>query len=46
MQDGDVNQTFADISSIIKNYQYQPNTSIKEGIKEFIIWYSNYYNKL
>ncbi len=43
MQDGDVNQTFADVSHLIENYQYQPKTSINEGVLKFVNWYFDYY---
>ena len=42
MQQGDVPKTFADISEIIKDFGYRPNTSINKGLKEFIKWYKNY----
>jgi len=42
MQAGDVPKTFADISEIIKDFGYKPNTSINKGLKEFIRWYKNY----
>lgn len=45
MQDGDVNQTFADISSLTKNFNYQPKTSIKLGVSKFVDWYKEFYNK-
>jgi len=45
MQDGDVNQTFADISSLVKNFNYQPKTSIKSGVSQFVEWYKEFNNK-
>ena len=42
MKAGDVPKTFADISEIIKDFGYKPNTSINKGLKEFIRWYKNY----
>jgi len=42
MQQGDVPKTFADISEIVKDFGYRPNTSINKGLKEFIKWYKNY----
>ncbi|GGW63319.1 UDP-glucuronate 4-epimerase [Winogradskyella epiphytica] len=44
MQPGDVERTWADVDELIKDYDYQPNTSIKHGVKSFIDWYKNYYN--
>lgn len=44
MQPGDVGKTWADIDSLIKDYDYKPNTSVKSGIKSFINWYKEFYN--
>ncbi|NRR92889.1 NAD-dependent epimerase [Winogradskyella undariae] len=44
MQPGDVERTWADVDELIKDYNYSPNTSIKEGVKSFINWYKDYYN--
>ena len=43
MQMGDVKRTWADVSELIKDYNYKPSTSIEEGIKQFITWYKEYY---
>jgi len=43
MQMGDVQRTWADVSELIKDYNYKPSTSIEEGIKQFITWYKEYY---
>jgi len=43
MQPGDVERTWADVRELIKDYDYRPNTSIKDGVKSFIDWYKNYY---
>ena len=44
MQPGDVERTWADVDELIKDYDYQPNTSIKQGVKSFIDWFKGYYN--
>ena len=44
MQPGDVVATYADIEDIKKELGYLPQTSIKEGIKNFINWYKDYYS--
>ena len=44
MQDGDVKKTWASISKIMKDYNFQNNVSLDEGIKEFINWYKVYHN--
>ncbi len=43
MQPGDVEKTWANVDELIKDYKYQPNTSIKEGVKSFVDWYKIYY---
>jgi len=43
MQPGDVERTWADVDQLIKDYDYSPNTSIKEGVKAFIDWFKEYY---
>lgn len=44
LQPGDVPETFADVNSLIHDTGYKPNTSIQEGIKNFIEWYKSYYH--
>lgn len=44
IQPGDVPETFADVSNLVAEMNYKPETSIKSGIHEFITWYKNYYN--
>ena len=44
MQPGDVEQTWANVDELIKDYDYRPNTPIKDGVKSFIDWFKNYYN--
>lgn len=43
MQPGDVSTTYADVSKLKKDFNYAPNTSVKEGISEFVKWYREYY---
>tara|TARA_R110002050_G_scaffold69630_2_gene150678 strand:- start:8155 stop:9195 length:1041 start_codon:yes stop_codon:yes gene_type:complete len=45
MQPGDVENTCADIATLIKTYNYRPKTSIKEGVYSYIKWFKTYYNK-
>ncbi len=44
MQDGDVKITWADLSMLQKNTNYESKTPIQEGVKEFIGWYRTFYN--
>jgi UDP-glucuronate 4-epimerase len=39
MQPGDVSQTYAEVSDLMEDYGYAPNTSIDEGLKHFVQWY-------
>ena len=43
MQDGDVKKTWASISKITKDYNFQNNISLDNGIEEFINWYKVYH---
>ena len=44
MQDGDVSETWADISELKTEFDYEPSISYKEGIKKFVNWYKIYYS--
>lgn len=43
MQPGDVEKTWADVDSLIRDFDYSPNTPIKNGVAEFINWYKKFY---
>ena len=43
MQLGDVKKTYADTSYINDLINFKPKTSLKNGIREFIAWYKNFY---
>ena len=43
MQPGDVLETFADISDLMRDTGFAPATSIEEGIRGFIAWYREHY---
>ncbi len=45
MQKGDVPITYADTSELEKDFAYKPNTSLRDGLKEFARWYKQYYIK-
>lgn len=45
IQAGDVPSTYADVSDLIADLDYHPTTSIEEGVKNFVNWYTEYYNK-
>jgi UDP-glucuronate 4-epimerase len=43
MQAGDVERTYADVQSLFSYINYKPNTSIQQGIGNFVKWYKEYY---
>ncbi len=43
MQAGDVVTTYADVSGLVKDFGYEPNTKLKEGVNAFVEWYKSYY---
>lgn len=43
MQPGDVERTWADVRSFKEQFNYNPDTSIEEGVSKFIKWFKNYY---
>ena len=45
MQPGDVYQTYADVSDLMRDYGFKPDTSIKEGLQKFVDWYRAYYGE-
>lgn len=44
MQPGDVYQTYADVSDLMSDYDFKPDTSIEDGLKEFVEWFKAYYH--
>ena len=45
MQPGEVYQTYADISEIKKDISFVPNTSIEDGLHQFVKWYKEFYKE-
>ncbi len=43
MQAGDVHKTWADTKSLFEVTGYQPKTSVKDGVAEFVKWYRDFY---
>ncbi|WP_121627463.1 NAD-dependent epimerase [Poseidonibacter antarcticus] len=43
MQDGDVVSTYADVSGLIEDFGYKPDTDLKDGIEQFVTWYKDFY---
>ncbi len=44
MQPGDVYQTYADVTDLMQDYDFKPDTSIEEGLQKFVDWYREYYH--
>jgi UDP-glucuronate 4-epimerase len=44
LQPGDVPNTFADISALVKAVGYRPATPVRQGVAAFVKWYRQYFN--
>lgn len=44
MQPGDVKSTYADVSGLIHDFGYKPDTPIQEGVNKFAQWYRAFYH--
>ncbi|WP_305815983.1 NAD-dependent epimerase [Photobacterium leiognathi] len=45
MQPGDVYMTYADTEDLFNATGYKPEVKVKEGVKAFVDWYREYYQK-
>jgi len=43
LQPGDVPDTYADVSDLVKDVDYKPETSVEEGVANFVNWYREFY---
>lgn len=43
LQDGDVLETYADVTDLINEINFKPETSIEAGVAKFVDWYKEYY---
>jgi UDP-glucuronate 4-epimerase len=43
MQPGDVTRTDADVTDLVENFGYKPDTPVSMGIEKFINWYKSYF---
>ncbi|WP_074830923.1 MULTISPECIES: NAD-dependent epimerase [Bradyrhizobium] len=43
MQPGDVTETFADVTELMRDTGFRPQTSIEDGLREFVAWYRDHY---
>lgn len=45
IQQGDVPDTYADVSDLISDFDYKPDTILEIGVRNFVEWYKNFYRK-
>ncbi|EGQ0374036.1 TPA: NAD-dependent epimerase [Staphylococcus pseudintermedius] len=45
LQPGDVPETYANVDDLYRDINFKPETSIQEGVNQFIDWYLDYYDK-
>jgi UDP-glucuronate 4-epimerase len=43
LQPGDVPDTYADVQALVRDFGYQPATSVEVGIARFVDWYKDFY---
>ena len=43
LQPGDVIDTYADVNDLVEQFDYKPNMTVEEGVKNFALWYRVYY---
>jgi len=42
LQPGDVENTYADVDDLVEQFDYKPSMSVKQGVKNFCVWYKQY----
>ena len=43
LQPGDVPDTYANVDDLVEQFNYKPETSVEEGVTQFIEWYKDYF---
>ena len=43
MQPGDVPVTYADTSALKRDFGFKPQTSLRDGLRHFALWYKAFY---
>jgi len=43
LQPGDVPDTYANVDDLVEQFNYKPETSVDEGVTQFIEWYKDYF---
>jgi UDP-glucuronate 4-epimerase len=44
LQPGDVPDTYADVSTLVEAVGYKPSTPVREGVRNFVEWYRDFYH--
>lgn len=44
MQPGDVPQTYADVTELMRDFDFKPDTSLEDGLGRFAKWFKEYYH--
>ena len=44
LQDGDVPDTYANVEDLVKEFDYKPDMSVKQGVANFVRWYKDFYH--
>lgn len=45
LQPGEIPDTHADVSDLVKCFSYAPTVSVKDGVRRFVEWYLDFYSK-
>ncbi len=43
LQPGDVPDTYADVTDLVRDFDYRPGTPVEQGVANFVAWYRNYF---
>lgn len=43
LQPGDVPDTYADVEDLVRDFDYKPETTVKQGMRKFVEWFNEYY---
>ena len=43
LQPGDVPDTYADVTDLVRDFEYQPSTTVEQGMQQFVSWFKSYY---
>ena len=43
LQPGDVPDTYADVTDLVRQFNFKPSTPVEQGIANFVAWYRDYF---